>query len=278
MEQFDSLPPISSSSSGSLGRFFRALGAFFLAIGSAPLAAVLGTSRGIMRNWKEMAYWFRLFLYTSHRFLRIEVYLAFVGAFIFFGWVLTQYRVSNMHDLLYFCYLYFTVVMVSLCMNLLPRERDEETLEILWSQPMRRGPLIILQLITMTVWLFLLSTVVVVGFSYFSAYTEGRWMMLLFLFTTSFTVGSITVLISTFCRHSIATGLVSLLILGVHFFWLRPLGPIELFYNPIPFPGMQGSPLFLGSLIFNRVIVLIVAGFVLDYLFRRLRHTAEWFT
>lgn len=181
-----------------------------------------------------------------------------------------------MRDLLHYSYLYFTAVMVMLCMNLLPRERDDNTLEILWSQPMRRGAMVFFQLFTVSIWILLLGVLVIFFFGYFGAYPGGEGTAILFLFTTSFTVGAITILLSTFCRHGIATGLVALLILGVHFYWLRPLGPIELFYNPIPPPGARGYS--FGFSIFNRVITLVLAGFVLDYLFRRLRQTAKWFT
>src|SRR5690606_35865943 len=107
-----------------------------------------------------------------------------------------------------------------------------------------------------------------------------------------------------------ATGLVTLLILGVHYYWLRNLGPVEVFYNPIPLPELKkaGFDFSRGSIgpgnqpfnivsaifglpgmiirslhldfnfIFNRIVVLVVTGFVLDYLFRRLKRTAEWFT
>jgi ABC-type transport system involved in multi-copper enzyme maturation permease subunit len=192
--------------------------------------------------------------------------------------VINENRADNMRDLLYYCYLYFTVVMVLLCMNLLPRERDENTLEILWSQPMRRGILIFMQLMTVAAWVFLMSLFVVFFFGYFSSYSDGRLSIVIYLFTTSFTVGAITILVSTYCLHGIATGLVTLLILGVHFYWLRPIGPIELFYNPIPYPGADVRPDGLFGLIFNRTITLVLAGFVLDYLFRRLRQTARWFT
>ncbi len=278
MDQWEKLPSLPSAHPGKmksawnagksfLGLIWRSLGAAFRAIGFA-----------LAWSWLEFRYWFHIFLYMSRGFLRIEMYLSLVGAFLFFGWVLTHNLANHMVNLLYFCYLYFSVVMVMLCMNLLPRERDEDTLEILWSQPMRRGVMIFVQLTTVSIWVLLLSVFTILFFSYFGTYPGGQGLSIFFLSITLFTVGAITVMISTLCRHAIATGLVTLLILGVHFFWLRPIGPIELFYIPMHPPGFDGPPLSFWSLFFNRFIVVVLAGFVLDYLFRRLRQTARWFT
>ena len=278
MERLENLPELSNERPGIVGRFWNAFKSFPKKVGSVVLASYRAILFAIAWSWREFWFWMNLFLYTSRRFLRVEVYLALLGAFLFFGWVMTNNRADNMRDLLEHCYMYFTVVMVLLCMNLLPRERDEGTLEILWSQPMRRGPMILMQLLTVTAWILLLGVFVVLFFSYFSVYPEGRGTMLLFLLTTSFAVGAITVLISTFCLHGIATGLVTLLVLGVHYYWLRPLGPIDLFLNPILPPGFQGRSPGMGGFIFNRVITIVLAGFVLDYLLRRLRQTARWFT
>ncbi|MBD3265751.1 ABC transporter permease subunit [bacterium] len=233
---------------------------------------------GMQWGLRETAYWLRLFLFTSRRFLRIELLLAALGAVLFFGWVLTQDMVQNQRAMLEHCYIYFTAIMILFSMNLIPRERDEETLEILWSQPISRNKLIILQLTTLTAWALILCIGVIAGLNQFMAYNEDYlYLIPILIVTTAFAVGAITILVSTFCRQAIATGLVSLLILGAHYYWLRELGPIQLFYNPIPMPGgeMQGG--FMNYLP-NRIFLLILTGFVLDYLFRRLRRTAEWFT
>lgn len=278
LDQLERLPELPAVRPGLIRRIARLPGHFIRKTGRGIRSVYRAVLVALVWLWLEFGYWLRLFFYTSRRFLRIEMYLSLVGAFVFFGWIQTNNRADNMNHLLHYCYIYFTVVMVLLCMNLLPRERDENTLEILWSQPMRRGPMIAMQLTTVSIWVFLLSLFVVFFFGYFGSYLEGRTIALLFLLTTSFTVGAITVLVSTLCLHGIATGLVTLLILGAHFYWLSPLGPIDLFYNPIPLPGFRSRPPMMGSMIFNRVITLVLAGFVLDYLFRRLRQTARWFT
>lgn len=278
MQPIETLPELPEVQPGWFRRGWNAVKSLWGFAGWAMRAIFWAIVYAGVWGRRELVYWFRLFLFTSRRFLRVEVYLALIGAFFFFGWVIDENRAENMHDLLYYCYLYFTVVMVLLCMNLLPRERDENTLEILWSQPMRRGILIFMQLMTVAAWVLLLSLFVVVFFGYFGSYPDGRILMVVYLFTTSFTVGAITILVSTYCLHGIATGLVTLLILGVHFYWLRPIGPIELFSNPILYPGAEAQPFGWLGMIFNRIVTLIVAGFVLDYLFRRLRQTARWFT
>ena len=85
--------------------------------------------------------------------------LSVLGAIAFFGVVIVQDKAPNLHSFLEFSYLFFSVVMVLMAMNLLPRERDEETLEILWSQPMRRSSLIVLQLFTLSSWILLFSLI-----------------------------------------------------------------------------------------------------------------------
>jgi hypothetical protein len=248
---------------------------------------------GLRWSWLEMRYWFRLFIYTSRLFLRVELLFAAIGALLFFSLIITQDMVRNQHTMLEHCYLFFTGIMVLFSMNLIPREREEETLEILWSQPINRNKMILLQLLTLTVWSLVLCLLVVLGFSQFMPYNEKHiYILPILVMTTVFTVGSITILVSTFCRQAIATGLVALLLLGVHYFWLRNLGPINLFFNPIPFPeealqrgagrfankNTEGIMPLLISIAMNRFFVIVLTGFILDYLFRRLKRTAEWFT
>lgn len=254
---------------------------FFVSIILGIFRAIRWVFRTIRWLIGESNFGFRLFLYTTRRFLHVEVYLALIGAFAFFGWIVHKDLATDQRQFLEYCYMYFTMVMIVLAMSLLPRERDEDTLEILWSQPMRRSALVVIQLLTLTVWLLVMCVAVVLFFSYFSAYTEGRWTVVIMTITTAFAVGAITVLVSTFCRHAMATGLVTMLILGAHYFWLRELGPIVMYYNPIPPAGFvfrQGESSMLMTIIFNRAALVFLTGFVLDYLFRRLKRSAEWFT
>ncbi|MBZ0255169.1 ABC transporter permease, partial [bacterium] len=240
-----------------------------------------GIKTGIAYSIRESIYWLRLFLYTSKRYLRIETYLSLIGAFIFFGYVISNDMARSQFDLLKHTYLYFTVVMVWLASALLPREREERTLEILWSQPMGRGPMVTLQLITLTVWVTVLCAAVIAFFSQYSSYQEGRWTVLICVSTTAFAVGAVTVLISTFTRHVIATALVALLVFGVHYYWLTQLGPLSFYPFPIHPPGYVpprwGAPKE-PSLWLNRTVLIVMVGFVLDYLYRRLKRTAEWVT
>lgn len=226
----------------------------------------------------ELSYWVKLFLFISRRFLQVEVILALVGAYAFFGWILSDGLVQNQRDLLHYCHIYFTILTVLMTMNLIPRERDQETLEILWSQPTRRGTIIILQLIAVTVWQLVLCLFIVFFFSQYTAYHDGQWAIPILVVSNAFIVGAITLTVATFCRHGMATGLVSLLILGVHFLWLQELGPINLFMNPIPYPNASGEPVRIQGLWSNRIFAIAFCGFVIDYLLRRLRRTSEWFT
>lgn len=241
----------------------------------------------------ESAYWFRLFLYTSRNFLRLEALLTVVGAVLFFGYVITNDLAQSGEALIYYSYIYFSVVMVLLAMNVLPREREIGTLEILWSQPLRRSSMVVVQLLTLSVWMLVLNLIWLGFIQYFTAYPEGKWILLLLVWTTTVSVGALTLLISTFCRHSIATGLVMMLLLGLHFYWLTSLGPVQFFYIPLDLVGLidpaQAAPRGFGGrggssnsgwfdLMFNRITLIVTVGFILDFLFRRLRRTAEWFT
>lgn len=255
----------------------------------------------------ESAYWFRLFLYTSRNFLRLEALLTVVGAVLFFGYVITNDLAQSGEALIYYSYIYFSVVMVLLAMNVLPREREIGTLEILWSQPLRRSSMAVVQLLTLSVWMLVLNLIWLGFIQYFTAYPEGKWILLILVWTTTVSVGALTLLISTFCRHSIATGLVMMLLLGLHFYWLTSIGPIQFYFIPgnleqMINPESVSTPNFGGGrgnfgggrggfngggasfsaiyfdLMFNRITLMVTVGFIFDFLFRRLRRTAEWFT
>lgn len=298
----------------------------FRRIGQGTISFLKGIPSGLysffvflIQLWKtvlvECAYWFRLFLYISRNFLRLEAFLAIIGAVLFFGYVVTSDLAQSGELLIYYSYIYFSVIMVLLAMNVLPRERENGTLEILWSQPFRRGSMVVLQLVTLSFWMLVLNLIWLGFIQYFTAYPEGKWVLLLLVWTTTVSVGALTLLISTFCRHAIATGLVALLVLGLHFFWLTSLGPIQFYFIPsnleqLIAPSVPQTPSFGGGdfggggnfrgggdfggggfnrggpsfftlwfdVIFNRVTLIVTVGFIIDFLFRRLRRTAEWFT
>ncbi len=263
------------------GAIWRGVKATPSAAAYGAKATVWGVKAGFIWSVREGIYWLRLFVHTSKRYLRVETYLALIGALVFFGYIISNDMARSQLELLRHSYVYFTIVMVWLASSLLPREREERTLEILWSQPMGRGRMVTLQLITLTVWVSVLCAAVVAFFSQYSSYQEGKWTILLCVSTTAFAVGAVTVLISTFTRHVIATALVALLIFGVHYYWLRDLGPISFYPTPIDPPGYVpprwGKPQE-PSLWLNRTVIAVLVGFILDYLYRRLKRTAEWVT
>lgn len=235
---------------------------------------------GIYRSWLEIAYWTRLFFYTSKRFLRVESVLSLAAGAVFFIYLLSNDLMREPAAMMENLYLYITAVTVFLASGLLPKERDEQTLEILWSQPISRNMLVVLQISTLAIWCTLLSALWLYVYSVYNPLEESATGILICMGTTSFTVASITVLISTFTRQMIATALVGFLLMGIHFYWFRELGPIQLFPNSIEMAENQRGPssFFTDPLFINRVTVVILVGFVMDYLFRRLKRTAEWFT
>jgi ABC-type transport system involved in multi-copper enzyme maturation permease subunit len=231
-----------------------------------------------------MRYYATLFLYTSRRFLRLEGYTALAVIVFYFATLSMSQTPRGGRSILSAYYSIFTVGMILLAMNLLPRESDEHTLEILWSQPFHRGALVLVQVASLTVWCGVVMGLILVLFARFlTAETFPLWVGI-FGLTTAFAVALITVLISTFCRNAIATGIVAALIFGVHYFWLKELGPINLYFNPLPEPitrafvpsGADKVPIF--SALMNRFFLLVLLGFVYDYLLLRLRHSSAWLT
>ncbi len=284
-------------------RMTRGTGSFFAGIPGALFGLLLLLRLAWSKSCLEVSYWFQLFLYTSRNFLRLEAVLSVAGAVLFFGYIINNDLAKNGELLIYYSYIYFSIVMVLLSMNVLPREKSGGTLEILWSQPLSRSAMIVVQLVTLSIWMLALNLIWLIFIESFTAYPEGKWILLLLVWTTTVAVGAMTLFVSTFCRHAIATGLVSLLILGLHFYWLQTLGPVQFYFIPDNLPqlitgpetaqqgfggrfggrgGFGGNNNSLFSIwwdvIFNRVTLIVTVGFILDFLFRRLRRTAQWFT
>lgn len=233
-----------------------------------------GLKHGLHWLGVESLYWSRMFYYVSRRFVRAEAAMALVALLVVFGTMLSNGMLSSANAWLETNYIVFTLVMIVFCANLLPREREEQTLEILWSQPISRNVLIVFQLLVLTLWCTILAALVMGVVGYFTLYMESFGWILLSVVTTTFAVGAITILISTFTRQTLSTLLLAVLVFGLHYAWLRPLGPLDLYTMTAIVEPERDQPGFL----VNRIALAVLLGFVLDYLFRRLRRTAEWFT
>ena len=239
---------------------------------------VMGCVHGIRWSWREAGYWRTLFFSLSKQFLSGEGVVALVLSFYMFGTLFIQPRPVGGKELLDISYMLVTMLMILFGMNLLPRERDNRTLEMLWSQPISRAGLALLQLLTLTIWMGIMQGVVFLFYSRFAVVQMDVAIVMMMSLSTGLCAGLLTVLMSTFCRHGIATGIVSALIIGAHYGWIQHIGPIALFENPIPpLQGMRAE-LPIGGIIFNRIFVVILMIFLFDYLVRRLRRTARWFT
>jgi ABC-type transport system involved in multi-copper enzyme maturation permease subunit len=171
--------------------------------------------------------------------------------------------------------------MILITSNLLPRERDENSLEILWSQPLPRGGIILVQVLSLTAWCGGLTLLIFAVFGRFlSAALYPLWFAG-FCLSTAFAVALITVLISTFCRNAVATAIVAVLLFGIHYFWLKEIGPINLYFNPLPSSvwtrGSSGE-VAVWAAVANRLFLIALLGFVYDYLLRRLRYSSVWLT
>ncbi len=243
-------------------------------------ALIRGTRYAAQWFWRTSRYYGALFLHTSRRLLRLEGYLALSAIIILMALQFNQPSMKGGHEILGFYYPIFTIAMILFGMNLLPRERDENTLEILWSQPFSRGGLVLVQAFTLTIWCAVLMGLLYAVFGRFLSSDYFPFWVALYALTTAFAVLLITVLISTFCRNAISTGIVAALVFGIHYFWFRDLGPINLYYNPIPQAQqiIRTPDVPLMSAVINRVFVFVLLGFVYDYLLRRLRNSSPWFT
>ena len=241
-------------------------------------AASRGAKFAAQWAWGDARFYSALFIYTSRRFLRVEGYLALTAIILWFGFMFMSSGVKGGQIILNTYYSAFTIAMILIAMSLLPRERDEGTLEILWSQPFPRGGIILIQLFSLTAWLAIIMFFMGLFFGSFLSSEAYFFWVAFFALTTAFAVALITVLIATFCRNAIATGVVAILIFGIHIFWIREIGPINLYFNPLPSALAIRRDISIGACVANRVFLLILLGFVYDYLLRRLRHSAPWFT
>jgi hypothetical protein len=84
MQQIETLPDLPEVQPGRFRRGWNAFKSFWGIAGWTIQAAFWSIVFASVWIWRELVYWFRLFLFTSRRFLRIEVYLALIGAFFFF--------------------------------------------------------------------------------------------------------------------------------------------------------------------------------------------------
>ncbi len=241
-------------------------------------ASARGIARGTRWSWREANYARALFFSLSRTFLSADGLVAITAMLFLFGYLFSQGRPISSHVLQDLGYRLISVLMILFGMNLIPRERDRNTLELMWSQPISRGGLVFMQLLVLTIWLgiFLYGTLAFYG--RFKAIDIHTGAILLMTLSTGFAVGLIAVLTSTFCRQGIATGIVSALIVGAHYVWIPRLGPIVLFMNPFQENALPGEEFDPRMIAFNRVFVLILIICLLDYLIRRLRKTARWFT
>ncbi len=240
-----------------------------------------GIATAYNRLWKSSRYYGALFLYTSRRFLRVEGYIAVLAAILWLSPLFMNYSPKGGRELLESCYPLFTVIMILITSNLLPRERDENSLEILWSQPLPRGGIILVQVLSLTAWCGGLTLLIFAVFGRFlSAALYPLWFAG-FCLSTAFAVALITVLISTFCRNAVATAIVAVLLFGIHYFWLKEIGPINLYFNPLPSSvwtrGSSGE-VAVWAAVANRLFLIALLGFVYDYLLRRLRYSSVWLT
>jgi len=244
-------------------------------------ACARGLRRAVWWSWATARYYAALFLYTSRRFFRLEGLLAAAVTAVYFASVFLTYIPKGGREILGHYYIVFTIGMILLAMNLLPRERDERTLEVLWSQPLHRGAIVLVQIVSLTVWCAVLMVLMSILFGrYLTGEGFALWVSM-FGLTSAFSVALITVLISTFCRNAVATGIVAVLVFGVHYFWLKDLGPINIYFNPLPPPILlaRASPdVPVISAVANRLFLLCFLGLAYDYLLLRLRHSSRWLT
>lgn len=252
---------------------------------AAVRASWQGLRNGIRNSWRglcwlsrELRYRSTLLLSLSRIWMTLDGFVAFVAIFILMGMLFTRGVPVGGRDILDLWYRLVTLLMILFGMNLLPRERERRTLELLWSQPISRAGLVLMQLLATVFWLgVMLGCVLVIYGSFKSTQLYSGYVMFLSL-STGLGVGLITVLISTFCRQGIATGIVAVLLIGAHYVWFPQVGPIAMFFNPLPAPTDIGAKISVGPIIANRIFMLILLAFVFDYLVRRLRRTARWFT
>lgn len=234
--------------------------------------------RGMCKFGREMRYRGTLLLSLSRIWMTLDGFVACVAILILMGILFLRGVPIGGRDILDLLYRLIALLMILFGMNLLPRERERRTLELLWSQPISRAGLVFMQLLATVFWLGIMLGIVLLAYGILKSTQLYSGYVLLLALSTGLGVGLITVLISTFCRQGIATGIVAVLLIGAHYVWFPQLGPVAMFYNPLPPPTEIGAKIQVGSIVANRIFLLVLLAFVFDYLVRRLRRTARWFT
>lgn len=154
-------------------------------------------------------------------------------------------------------------------MGLLPREKDAMTLEILLVCTRSRHGLLLLKFVPVC----LFVAAVGLGLTFAFYWLTGGFpivKMLLVPYVLGATVGILTVVLSTYARNQYAAGAIALAVaitLGSTLFQ-----PVETFYTARVSRMMMRRP----SLTPNRVLVVVLFGFLYVHAVRRLQRPELW--
>jgi len=208
---------------------------------------------------------FLLFASSSRRLFSASVLVIVAVAlyvWLFFGW---QVEANPMRVVLPPA----LVLTVLFSMNVLPREREDQTVEVFFSLPVRRFRLVIWHLVTIAVWLFLFLLVPAI----FTApvHSEvGLRALLVQVYPSLLCISCLTLWISTFTRNGPAAGFVAGLVCLLHLFYFPAFGPIRLF----PSPFLAQAAKWGGG---QAILVLVLAALFIVLTNERLKKSELWF-
>jgi magnesium-transporting ATPase (P-type) len=159
---------------------------------------------------------------------------------------------------------------VVLAMGLLPREKEARTLELLLVCSRSRQGLLTLKFAPVCLFVAAVAVGLTTAFYWFvGGFSWGK--MLYVPYGLAATVGILTVVLTTYVRNQYAAGVLAVLIaLVVTTMWLDPF---RSFYAvSVDRMMMQAPP----NVTINRVLLVVVFGFLYDHAVRRLKHVELW--
>ena len=232
-----------------------------------------------LRSWDRVnQFWVQSRLVFSKAIVLMVV--AMLGFFSFVCIAQGLYEVRRIFPIVIFV---FVLLAVLLNMGLWETERDGRTFELLLMRVPTVDGLIWFKLRVTLIWMLVLALPIPLGLLWFTG--MNSWHLALIVLFNAFIgvmVALLVNVVSTFIRHSIAAGVVSLFIsiFLISFFAGAPL-PYRNFYNPVIDPVYQMPdgftlPRWIWTMTVNRGAMLLVAGGFYWWLRRRLGKTELW--
>lgn len=184
--------------------------------GRGILAGFCLLIHGIVSRWM-------LFAYSTRRMFTLRTMPVVVLTLLVWSY-LAMMPGQNINSL---TLLYGLVFAVFFSMNILPRESESHTIEVFFSLPVRRYRLVWWHLLTVLIW-----AVIILLYQGLFLLAIGVSIQPMELIPAVFFFSCLTIWLSTYTRNGAAAGFLSGMILLLHLFVFKKLGPIQIFRSP----------------------------------------------